>query len=78
LRRAACFIQLYHRDWDQQGKISGQFPVLVGLVDSGIYALITDLKQRGFLEDTLIVWNGEFGRTRMTQGGDGRVLVSSE
>ncbi len=72
VEKGCRFIQLYHRDWDHHGNISGQFPVLAGVVDRGIYALITDLKQRGLLDDTLIVWSGEFGRTPMSQGGNGR------
>jgi hypothetical protein len=72
VEKGCRFIQLYHRDWDHHTNIQAQFPVLANYVDRGIYALITDLKQRGLLEDTLIVWSGEFGRTPMSQGGAGR------
>lgn len=69
--RGVRFIQLYHRDWDHHGDIKKQFTGVAGEVDQGVSALITDLKQRGMLEDTLIVFAGEFGRTPMAQG-DGR------
>ncbi len=69
--RGVRFIQLYHRDWDHHGDIKRQFTGVAGEVDQGVSALITDLKQRGMLEDTLVVFAGEFGRTPMAQG-DGR------
>ncbi len=62
------FIQLYHRDWDHHGGIKNDIQVVAKEVDQGTSALIKDLKQRGMLEDTLIIWGGEFGRTPMAQG----------
>lgn len=66
--RGVRFIQLYHRDWDHHGNIKNDIPVVAKEIDQGCYALITDLKQRGMLQDTLVVWAGEFGRTPMAQG----------
>jgi uncharacterized protein (DUF1501 family) len=62
------FIQLYHRDWDHHGGIRRDVKITAEEVDQGAAALITDLKRRGMLDDTLIVWGGEFGRTPMAQG----------
>ena len=69
--RGVRFIQLYHRGWDHHGAVKNGVMTTAGLVDKATYALITDLKNRGMLEDTLVVWGGEFGRTPMAQG-DGR------
>lgn len=69
--RGVRFIQLYHRDWDHHGAIKQHIEGSAKEVDRGMYALLTDLKSRGMLDDTLIMWNGEFGRTPMAQG-DGR------
>jgi len=69
--RGVRFIQLYHRGWDHHGGIKNGMKTSAGLVDQATAALIKDLKQRGMLEDTLVVWGGEFGRTPMAQG-DGR------
>jgi hypothetical protein len=69
--RGVRFIQLYHRGWDHHGGIKQGLVDIAKLVDQGTSALLTDLKQRGLLEDTLVVWGGEFGRTPMAQG-DGR------
>ncbi len=66
------FIQLYHKDWDHHGDIKEGIRLKSLEIDRACMALITDLKQRGMLEDTLIVWAGEFGRTPMSQGGSGR------
>ncbi len=66
--RGVRFIQAYHRDWDHHGRIKDDIPVVAKEVDQACYALITDLKKRGMLDDTLIVWGGEFGRTPMAQG----------
>ena len=66
--RGVRFIQLYHRDWDHHGNIKNDIPVVAKEVDQGMTALLKDLKRRGMLEDTLIVWGGEFGRTPMAQG----------
>ncbi len=70
--RGVRFIQLYHRDWDHHGGVKRNIALKAEEVDRPTAALIRDLKQRGMLEDTLIVWGGEFGRTPMSQGGDGR------
>jgi uncharacterized protein (DUF1501 family) len=70
--RGVRFIQLYHRDWDHHGGVKDGIAAKAQEVDRPTAALITDLKQRGMLDDTLIVWGGEFGRTPMSQGGDGR------
>jgi uncharacterized protein (DUF1501 family) len=69
--RGVRFIQLYHRDWDHHGGIKHHIAGTAAEVDRGTAALIQDLKQRGMLAETLIVFAGEFGRTPMAQG-DGR------
>ncbi|MDA1178566.1 MAG: DUF1501 domain-containing protein [Planctomycetota bacterium] len=69
--RGVRFIQLYHRGWDHHGGVKAGVEYTGGLVDQGAAALVTDLQQRGLLEDTLVIWGGEFGRTPMGQG-DGR------
>jgi hypothetical protein len=66
--RGVRFIQLYHRDWDHHGGIKEHMAGTAKEVDQACAALITDLKNRGMLNDTLIVWTGEFGRTPMAQG----------
>ena len=66
--RGVRFIQLYHRGWDHHGGVKNGVSKTASLVDRGTTALIKDLKQRGLLEDTLVVWGGEFGRTPMAQG----------
>ena len=70
--RGVRFIQLYHRDWDHHSGIKQNMPLKAAEVDKPTAALIRDLKQRGMLDDTLVIWGGEFGRTPMSQGGDGR------
>jgi hypothetical protein len=66
--RGVRFIQLYHRDWDHHGDLVPYMNICCSLTDKPTWALITDLKQRGMLDDTLLVWGGEFGRTPMFQG----------
>ncbi len=66
--RGVRFIQLYHRDWDHHGNLKNDIKVVATEVDQACAALIKDLKQRNLLEDTLIVYGGEFGRTPMAQG----------
>ena len=66
--RGVRFIQLYHRGWDHHGGVKNGTKVTAGLVDQASAALVKDLKQRGMLDETLIVWGGEFGRTPMAQG----------
>ena len=68
--RGVRFIQLYHRAWDHHGSISTAMPVAAKEVDQASAALVRDLKQRGLLDDTLILWGGEFGRTPMSQGSN--------
>ena len=70
--RGVRFIQLYHKDWDHHGGVKDGIALKAQEIDRACMALITDLKQRGMFEDTLIVWAGEFGRTPMSQGGNGR------
>jgi hypothetical protein len=69
--RGVRFIQLYHRDWDHHGAVKEHSAGTAKEVDQGVAALITDLKQRDMLKDTIIVFGSEFGRTPMAQG-DGR------
>jgi hypothetical protein len=69
--RGVRFIQLYHRDWDHHGRIKHDIELTAREVDQGAAALLKDLKHRGLLDETLVVWGGEFGRTPMAQG-DGR------
>jgi hypothetical protein len=69
--RGVRFIHLYHRGWDHHGDLVKYMNVCCGLTDKPTYALLTDLKRRGMLEDTLIIWGGEFGRTPMFQGKGG-------
>ncbi len=66
--RGVRFIQLYHQDWDHHGNVPGNLPKLAKETDQASAALIKDLKQRGLLDDTLVVWGGEFGRTNYCQG----------
>src|SRR5579885_3374263 len=68
--RGVRFIQLYHRDWDHHGGVKKNIALKAEEVDKPTAALITDLKQRGMLDDTLVIWGGEFGRTPMSQSGD--------
>jgi hypothetical protein len=70
--RGVRFIQLYHRDWDHHSGIKSNLPLKAAEVDKATAALIRDLKERSMLDDTLILWGGEFGRTPMSQSGDGR------
>jgi len=70
--RGVRFIQLYHKDWDHHGGVKEGVAFKAQEIDRACMALITDLKQRGLLDSTLIVWAGEFGRTPMSQGGNGR------
>jgi hypothetical protein len=62
------FIQLYHQGWDQHGGLPNGIKTQCRETDQASAALITDLKQRGLLDDTLVVWGGEFGRTNYSQG----------
>jgi len=66
--RDVRFIQLYHPGWDHHGGLPGGIRRQAKDVDQACHALVTDLKQRGMLDDTLVVWGGEFGRTNYSQG----------
>jgi len=66
--RGCRFIQLYHRGWDHHGAIQDKIPLQTKDTDQASAALVMDLKQRGLLEDTLVIWGGEFGRTPYAQG----------
>jgi hypothetical protein len=69
IERGVRCVQLYHRGWDQHGGLATNLPKQAHDIDQPQAALIMDLKQRGMLDDTLIVWAGEFGRTVYGQGG---------
>jgi len=66
--RDVRFIQLYHPGWDHHGGLPGGIRRQTGDIDRATYGLISDLKQRGLLDETLVVWGGEFGRTNYSQG----------
>ena len=73
VERGVRFVQLYHEAWDHHGGLTQGLKDQCGKTDSASAALIKDLKRRGLLDDTLVIWGGEFGRTPMVQGGkDGR------
>ncbi|MDA1180483.1 MAG: DUF1501 domain-containing protein, partial [Planctomycetota bacterium] len=67
-QRGVRFIQLYHQDWDHHGDVPGRIPALCTETDQPAAALVKDLEQHGLLDDTLVVWGGEFGRTNYCQG----------
>jgi hypothetical protein len=68
VERNVRFVQIFHRGWDQHLNLPTDLPNQCRDVDQACYALITDLNQRGLLDDTLVVWGGEFGRTIYCQG----------
>ncbi len=70
VERGVRFVQLFHEAWDQHGNLTADLKKNCLNTDQACAALIKDLKQRGMLEDTLVIWGGEFGRTPMVQGGD--------
>jgi hypothetical protein len=70
VERGVRFVQLFHADWDTHGNIDTALPARTKEVDQPMAALVKDLKQRGLLDETLVVWGGEFGRTPMLQGTD--------
>ena len=73
IERGVRFVELFHEAWDQHGALVKDLKVNCKDTDQASAALIKDLKQRGLLEDTIVIWGGEFGRTPMVQGGnDGR------
>ncbi|MEN9283048.1 MAG: hypothetical protein RLZZ179_541 [Verrucomicrobiota bacterium] len=67
--RGVRFIQIYHNNWDHHGNLGGRMPFQCRDIDQPVHGLITDLKNRGMFDDTLIIWGGEFGRTIYSQGG---------
>jgi uncharacterized protein (DUF1501 family) len=69
VERGVRFVQIYHNNWDTHGNAAGRLPDQCRDVDQPCYGLIQDLKQRGMLEDTIVIWGGEFGRTIYSQGG---------
>src|SRR5262245_3690536 len=73
IERGVRFVQLFHEAWDQHGDLTRAIRTNCNDTDRASAALVKDLKQRGLLEDTIVIWGGEFGRTPMVQGGnDGR------
>jgi hypothetical protein len=69
VERGVRFVQVYHNNWDTHANVSGRLPDQCRDVDQPCYGLVHDLKQRGMLDETLIIWGGEFGRTVYSQGG---------
>jgi uncharacterized protein (DUF1501 family) len=67
--RGVRFTQVFIRQWDQHGNLPKDIRRQCGIIDQPCYALVQDLKQRGLLDDTLVIWGGEFGRTAYCQGG---------
>ena len=63
VERGVRFVQIYHNNWDSHANVAGRLPDQCRDLDQATYGLITDMKQRGMLDDTLIIWGGEFGRT---------------
>jgi hypothetical protein len=75
LERGVRYVQLWHgagQPWDHHGDIEKNMRAQCGEIDQPIAAFLTDLKQRGMLDDTLVLWGGEFGRTPVSEGGSGR------
>jgi hypothetical protein len=69
VERGVRFVQIYHNNWDTHANVAGRLPDQCQDVDQACYGLIQDLKQRGMLDETLVIWGGEFGRTIYSQGG---------
>ena len=69
VERGVRFVQVYHHDWDHHGNLAGRMPDQCRTSISRAAALIQDLKRRGLLDNTLVIWGGEFGRTIYCQGG---------
>ena len=68
IERGVRFVQVYHNNWDHHANVGGRLPDQCKDVDRPCYALLEDLQQSGMLEDTLVIWGGEFGRTIYSQG----------
>ncbi len=69
VERGVRFVQVYLNNWDHHGNLTGRLPMQCKDVDQATYGLLTDMKSRGLLDHTLILWGGEFGRTIYSQGG---------
>ncbi|GIW92884.1 MAG: sulfatase [Pirellulaceae bacterium] len=69
VERGVRFVQIYHNNWDTHSNVAGRLPDQCRDIDQPCYGLIKDLKQRGLLDSTLLIWGGEFGRTIYSQGG---------
>ncbi len=69
IERGVRFVQIYHNNWDTHANVAGRLPDQCRDVDQACYGLIQDLKLRGLLDETLVIWGGEFGRTVYSQGG---------
>lgn len=69
VERGVRFVQIYHNNWDTHGNVAGRLPDQCRDVDQACWGLIQDLKARGMLDETLVIWGGEFGRTIYSQGG---------
>src|SRR5262245_6888518 len=72
VERGVRFVNVFHATWDHHEDVDGELPFYTGLADQPVAALIQDLKQRGLLDETLVVWGSEFGRTPLGQGAAGR------
>ena len=68
VERGVRFVQIYHNNWDTHSNVSGRLPSQCKDVDQACYGLVQDLKSRGMLDETLVIWGGEFGRTIYSQG----------
>jgi hypothetical protein len=69
VEKGVRFVQVYHNNWDHHGNLAGRMPDQCKDVDQPCWALIQDLKRKGLLDSTLVIWGGEFGRTIYSQGG---------
>ena len=69
VERGVRFVQIYHNNWDHHANVAGRMPSQCKDVDQACWGLIQDLKSRGLLDETLVIWGGEFGRTIYSQGG---------
>ncbi|MGL6096334.1 MAG: DUF1501 domain-containing protein [Fimbriiglobus sp.] len=69
VEKGVRFVQVYHNNWDHHGNLGGRMPDQCRDVDQPCWALVQDLKRKGLLDETLIIWGGEFGRTIYSQGG---------
>ena len=72
VERGVRFVNIFHASWDHHEDVDGELPFYTGMADQPVAALINDLKQRGLLDETLVVWGSEFGRTPLSQGSAGR------